>query len=398
MANEIVERNCLEAELLLGYKYYQSEAALAVERKEKEKALQSARGYLQAVQAEYPNQQHADLNSEAYFEARYAHEKAAYQLDYQMEENRQKRQRQQNLQAAIEKEKIEQKEFNKKQRVLGGALLIVGLLLVALTIIMSIKGCEGAKTPADASPLASIAVFVGIGAAAVLGGAFSVLGKEAPKVEDKPVTTLGYTTISFPTFREWLIQKNGLSYYKQDYPAKSETLIKKENAAEKALQVATEALNEVQMRESDLKNRGIQLQGKLNVIPPYYFQNDAITKMLFFYVNKRADNIRDLINLYETTVFQEAVLKSLQSISISVDRLTETVRGSFNRLGLQLGVINESIQENTSAQRVSYEKLSQIKDENAKHYMEMVNAIDEIEHISNTYVTTNVTTEIEVNI
>ena len=281
---------------------------------------------------------------------------------------------------------------------IGSVLLIVGLLLVALTIIMSIEGCKGATNPADAGPLASIAVFVGIGATAVLGGAFSAFAKEQPKADDKPVATLGHNTISFPTFREWLIQKNGLSYYKQDYPAKSETLIEKETAAENALQVTTEALHDAQTRESDLKNRGMQLQQKLNVIPPYYFQNDALTKMLFFYVNKRADNIRDLINLYETTVFQEAVLKSLQSISISVDRLTETVRGSFNRLGLQLGVINDSIQENTAAQRLSYEKLAEIKDENAKHYIEMVNAIDDIERVSNTYVTTNVTTEIEVNI
>ena len=398
MANEITEKNCLEAELLLGYKYYQAEAALAIENKEKEKSLQSARGYLQSVQAEYPNKQRADLNSEAYFEENYAQEKAAYQLDYQMEENRQKQQRQRNLQAAIEKEKAEAKEFNKKQGIIGTILLVVGLLLVALTIMMSIKGCEGAKTPADANPLASLAVFVGIAAAAVLGVAFSAFSKKHSVADDKPITALGNSTITFPSFREWLIQKNGLSYYQQNYPAKSEALLEKEKAAENALQVATEARNEVQLRESELKNKGMQLQQKLNVVPPYYFQKDAITKMLFFYVNKRADNIRDLINLYETTVFQEAVLKGLQSISISVDKLTETVRGSFNRLGLQLGVINESIQENTSAQRISYEKLAEIKDENAKHYIEMVNAIDDIERVSNTYVTTNVATEIEVNL
>ena len=398
MANEILERNCLEAELLLGYKYYQSEAALAEDCKKKTKALQSARGYLDAVKAEYPNQQHADLNSDAYFEKNYAHEKEAYLLDYQAEENRQKEQRQRNLQAAMEKEKAEAKEFNKKQRIIGSVLLVVGLLLVALTIMMSIKGCEGAKTPADASPLASIAVFVGIGAAAVLGGAFSAFAKEFPAADAQPNEISGNITIKFPTFREWLIKKNGLSYFKQNYPAKSEAQTQREHQAEQAFQTATADLQAAQLRERTLKDKGVQLQTLLTVIPPYYFQNDAITKMLFFYVNKRADNIRDLINLYETTVFQEAVIKSLQSISISVDRLTETVRGSFNRLGLQLGVINESIQENTATQRISHEKLSQIKDENTKHYMAMVNAIEEIECISNTYVSTNVTSDIEVNI
>ena len=119
----------------------------------------------------------------------------------------------------------------------------------------------------------------------------------------------------------------------------------------------------------------------------FYFKQDAIEKMLFFYVNKRADNIRDLINLYETTVFQEAVLSSLKDIAISVDRLTATVRGSFQQLGLQLGVLNESVMENTRVQRISQEKLSEIKNENERHYLEMVDAIEEIELISNTYVT-----------
>ena len=123
------------------------------------------------------------------------------------------------------------------------------------------------------------------------------------------------------------------------------------------------------------------------MIPAYYFKADAVEKMLFFYVNKRADNIRDLINLYETTVFQEAVLKSLKDIAVSVDRLADTVRGSFNRLGLQLGVINESILENTREQRLNRGKLSEIKDENARHYMDIVDAMSEIEIITNTHVT-----------
>ena len=126
---------------------------------------------------------------------------------------------------------------------------------------------------------------------------------------------------------------------------------------------------------------------QLTEIPAFYFKADAIQKMLFFYVNKRADNIRDLINLYETTVFQESVLKSLKDISISVDRLTATVRGNFQQLGLQLGVLNESIMENTRVQRISQEKISEIKDENERHYLSIVDAMEEIELISNTYVT-----------
>jgi hypothetical protein len=53
---------------------------------------------------------------------------------------------------------------------------------------------------------------------------------------------------------------------------------------------------------------------------------------------------------------------------------------------LQLGVVNESIQENTKAQRLNKEKLSEIKDENARHYMDIVDAIDDIELIANTHV------------
>ena len=79
----------------------------------------------------------------------------------------------------------------------------------------------------------------------------------------------------------------------------------------------------------------------------------------------------------------------MQNISISVDKLSESVIGGFKRLGLQLGVINESIQENTAIQKLNYEKLSEIKDENARRYMEMVDTLHEIEELSKIYVTSN---------
>lgn len=49
-----------------------------------------------------------------------------------------------------------------------------------------------------------------------------------------------------------------------------------------------------------------------SIIPIFYLDNDnAVEKMLFFMLNKRADTVKELVNLYETTVWQDAILKQL---------------------------------------------------------------------------------------
>ena len=57
------------------------------------------------------------------------------------------------------------------------------------------------------------------------------------------------------------------------------------------------------------------LKEMLNVIekiPIYYASNpDAIKKMCFLYVNKRASNIQDLINLYETETWRNKLISSI---------------------------------------------------------------------------------------
>lgn len=53
---------------------------------------------------------------------------------------------------------------------------------------------------------------------------------------------------------------------------------------------------------------------KKNSLVPVYYLNDseAVEKMLFFMLNKRADTIKELVNLYETAKWQDSVLEQLQ--------------------------------------------------------------------------------------
>lgn len=49
-----------------------------------------------------------------------------------------------------------------------------------------------------------------------------------------------------------------------------------------------------------------------SIVPIFYLDNEsAVEKMLFFMLNKRADTVKELVNLYETTIWQDAVLRQL---------------------------------------------------------------------------------------
>ncbi len=144
-----------------------------------------------------------------------------------------------------------------------------------------------------------------------------------------------------------------------------------------------------------LTNEGKQIVNDLTEIPAYYFKEDSVIQMLFFYVNKRANNITDLINMYEQKVFQDKLIHAVQSIKVSIDNLANVVRSSFVTLGLQLGVINESIQENTRQLLLNKDKLAQIQDDLSRNYIQTVEHINNVENIvnnQNEYIT-NVTNE-----
>lgn len=54
---------------------------------------------------------------------------------------------------------------------------------------------------------------------------------------------------------------------------------------------------------------------KLKIVPRFYAMNpDAIKKMAFLLENKRANNITDLINVYEQTIWQQQMLDAINGV------------------------------------------------------------------------------------
>lgn len=90
---------------------------------------------------------------------------------------------------------------------------------------------------------------------------------------------------------------------RKEYLEKSKELSnEKQQEKEKAynpVKIANETLN--YFKTDMLK----EIRNYLTVIPLDYFNEEAITGMLYYYTNKRGDTIKELINLYENEKFKE---------------------------------------------------------------------------------------------
>ena len=375
MANEITERSCLEAELLLGYKLFSKQSSIQSQKAKAKNESGAVKLYEMA-------------RSQTLYQPSNLPSVYTKYLAFCDEEKR-KIQDQENKKKEEEINKIKsyrEKEFAKSKKNLI-ILLIDFLVILTAGIVLTILAANG-KIFGDWSfmfvPLFFLVILPTL--ICVPLGISRFLGMKNLKAElEKPILTAHqsrfYQPIDFAVYAKRYYSEAALI---EEYDRLHTNDLAQKQATAETAKKQLEACNQTLQKIENVYNNVVK---SLTEVPVFYFKQDAIEKMLFFYVNKRADNIRDLINLYETTVFQEAVLNSLKDIAISVDRLTATVRGSFQQLGLQLGVLNESIMENTRVQRISQEKLSEIKNENERHYLEMVDAIEEIELISNTYVT-----------
>ena len=369
MANEITERSCLEAELLLGYRLFTQQEKLQSKKEALQKEATALKAYETARERNLYNPTYQQSVYNAYWKYREAEIKKKQEAE----------------KAKKETEARENVALYKRKLIVG--VIVISCILLA-GIFLTVLAYNSSDWSFMFAPLffliiLPLLIYVPVTISQLLEYRKQKITKSTVSSWD----VLKNTVIDFPTYakRYYGVAKMVEEYDRQqaDFLAKQKEIVEKANGQIALCDKALQALDGIY---------GGAVK-KLAVVPAYYFKPEAVEKMLFFYVNKRADNVRDLINLYETTVFQEAVLRSLKDIAVSVDRLTEAVRGGFVRLGTQLGVLNESICENTKMQRISGEKLAQIQDENARHYLEIVDAIGEVEFVSNTYVTTEITIE-----
>ena len=139
-----------------------------------------------------------------------------------------------------------------------------------------------------------------------------------------------------------------------------------------------------------------QLLNSLETLPVYYFNEDAVNKMLFLMANKRADTIKELVNLYEEIQWQNKLINGLADISLNIKGLVRDLNENFQTLGRQLKCINDNVLDakvvisdsvnemrnailiNAASNILNTKVLSQIKDDNAKHYLEMSNNINRL--------------------
>ena len=391
MANEITETSCLEAELVLGYKYYAQKDGYAKKIADCKNEIKNLDNAMFAERNQYIARRDNLIGTQSYILAKHPEWQEKYNrycFSAHAEVKRRDRE-------AFMNKKTQELESSQKTVKVS---LIVGAVFLVLALLFNILGaiqCGGdyGKAYMDGNGwviAGSCMGFVAVWSFFVLlshRGIVATAKRDMANFRsNKQASVNTFDWFVFQKLTDTVKKELGQEY-DNEHQAEIDAFTNKEEETKAKIGQKQRELSALCETERKLAKYGEGLPAKLSVIPAYYFKSDAVEKMLFFYVNKRADTIRDLINLYETTVFQEAVLKSLKDIAVSVDKLTESVRGGFTRLGLQLGVVNESIQENTKEQRLNREKLSEIKDENARHYLEMVDAMSEIEIITNTHVT-----------
>ena len=108
-------------------------------------------------------------------------------------------------------------------------------------------------------------------------------------------------------------------------------------------------------KSTDIKYLISPLLFNLKVIPPYYAENpDAIKKMCFLFMNKRASNIEDLINLYETEEWRNKVLQSINGFK-------NVLYMSQQNLASQLRALNANANDTNKALIGLANKINDVK-------------------------------------
>ncbi len=119
-----------------------------------------------------------------------------------------------------------------------------------------------------------------------------------------------------------------------------------------------------------LKNSIVQT---LSVIPPFYFKKDSVAQMLLYFINKRSDNITDLVNMYE--------LRDKTDASEDMDRfiqmgLKDLQANLFNCYSWVCSNYNVMFNDNLDMQSVQ-----RIGDKNIYGLMQMKEFINDINNL-----------------
>ena len=135
-----------------------------------------------------------------------------------------------------------------------------------------------------------------------------------------------------------------MTYYKADYErfvaAHQEHLKEcnqKYEMRKKQISNVKQKINEVVVYHGDLCS-------KLEVLPPAYIQDrQTVTKLLTLVLNKRADTVKELINLYETEKWREKVVDRLdRQYQLTYEATKATLR-ALSQINSSIGMIHASV-------------------------------------------------------
>ena len=192
-------------------------------------------------------------------------------------------------------------------------------------------------------------------------------------------------------FYKWLTQRE--NFYESIYSELPELKETREELLNKIEELESKIASSDERIKEFTDNEKPNLSNMLQVIPVYYFEEDAVRRMLFLMVNKRADNIKELVNLYEDLVWKDQLLQGVNRLDQSLNNMVNEINKNFQLLAQhinQVGValissigmstiricesiegVNQGIKENTNILIENQEQLKKIEDSDTRHYLEM---------------------------
>lgn len=103
---------------------------------------------------------------------------------------------------------------------------------------------------------------------------------------------------------------------------------------------------------------GPKIKMQLKLIPISYFKQESIYGLVALYMNKRANNITDLINLYETEKFREELVNTISENTSQISSLRKELVSQMSLISSRIEIANDSIGKMHQQLHSDYQELT----------------------------------------
>lgn len=125
----------------------------------------------------------------------------------------------------------------------------------------------------------------------------------------------------------------------EDYLSKQQAVLSKYN------KIVNEDIDEFIRKVSALKELKQYLQENIT-LPEKYSDEKLVDALLALVLDKRADTLKEAINLFETELYQNAVVNSLDSLNNNIISLNKNILSLRNEINQINSGINRLMQQN----------------------------------------------------